>query len=195
MASARVKAGGWKVRACVRNSYFSMVHTALRPLHRKIRPKTTKRMGQVPPSRTGQPMESSTNLPGVSGCSATKATPPLPIFMVWPEPAATGTPWSAVLYRRSRSMAKRRLPRLSCPLVLGFMDRFLRRFSPPKVHFRGRIGPIENSARYERIRPGIVQQLDVGSQRHCKRRVHHLAVGCNGANGRFMELRDTLRKS
>ena len=144
MASARVKAGGWKVRACVRNSYFSMVHTALRPLHRKIRPKTTKRMGQVPPSRTGQPMESSTNLPRVSGCSATKATPPLPIFMVWPEPAATGTPWSAVLYRRSRSMAKRRLPRLSCSLVLGFMDRFLRRFSPPKVHFRVRRGASKN---------------------------------------------------
>ncbi len=86
MVSVRIGGGLLKVRAWVRNSYFSMLQTALRPVHRRMRPKTMSRIGQVSSSSTGQLMDSSTNAPGMSGRSVLKATPPLPILMVWPEP-------------------------------------------------------------------------------------------------------------
>ena len=54
--------------------------TALRPVQRKIRPKTMRRIGQDASSSTGQLMESSTSASGARGCSAINSTPPLQMF-------------------------------------------------------------------------------------------------------------------
>src|SRR5206468_3500457 len=97
LLSERGGAIACRERDCVRNSYLSIVQTALVPVQRKSRPNETNRIGQLSPSSTGQLIESSTSPPGVNWCSATKRIPPLPIFTVRPTPEATTTPSSTSL--------------------------------------------------------------------------------------------------